>query len=324
MQELHPFLRAHSVADPETASIFYIPVYTAQHYHSLLLDQHLSHADSLNRTSEAVRRALTWVKQSFPYWNQTNGLNHFMVMPMDHGRCSSLAGLSHEDFGELFGIQTSGDQVLMDFETHTWPCYQPGRDIIVPSHTEAKFTLADIVKPNATDRAISALYRFVGGGRGEYGVLRTQLLDREQQDPIPGSVTGWNTVDGTHEDMKHSKFCVCPPGIAQQTLRVWRAIMFGCIPITLFHANDAPYQRFSHLDYSTFSLNINPNEWHLLQVVVRGLLARPDRIAQLQEGLAEVQSMFLWDSSVHDGAFKAVLHELSLHPAQYVAITLHT
>ena len=321
VQELHPYLKAHSTSNPEEATLFYIPIYTAQLYHSLLLDQRLNHADSLNQTAEAVRRALSWVKDSFPFWNRLQGMDHFMVAPLDHGRCSSLAGLTHQDFGNMFTIQSSGDHLLRDFETHSWQCYQPGRDLLIPLRTEARFTLNDIVKPGNTARYISILYRFVGGGRGDYGILRNHILNQEQESPIPGSVAGWHTVNGTHEDMQHSVFCVCPPGIAQHTLRIWRAIIFGCIPVTLFTANDVPYQHYTHLDYSKFTVNINPSEWYLLQPVINGLLNRPERIAELQSELARVQSMFLWDSTSFDGAHKAVLNELAIHPSQYLRLS---
>ena len=246
-------------------------------------------------------------------------MDHFMVMPLDHGRCSAMAGLTHDDFGDMFVIQPTGDHLQMDFSTHTWKCYHPGRDIVAPIRTEARFTAEDVVKPSDTVRNISVLYRFVAGGRGDYGILRTQLYDQEELNPIEGSILGWQTVNRTHEDMTHSIFCVCPPGIAQHTLRVWRSIIFGCIPVTLFTANDAPYT-FSGLNYSKFSINIDPAEWHLLQPILRGLLARPDRVTAMQSELAKVQSKFVWDSYSFSGAFGAVLSELNSHPAQYVRI----
>lgn len=319
LQELYPYLKKKSSKEPGDGTLFFIPVYTAQLYHSVLLNEGLNHQDSLNRTAELVREALNYVKLNFPYWKRTNGLDHFMIMPLDHGRCTSMAGLTHDDFGDMFVIQPSGDQFLKDFETQTWKCFMPGRDVVIPIRTEARFTMQDIVKPWETERNISILYRFVGGGRGDYGVLRSQLLGKENEDPIPGSLTGWQSVNGTHEDMRHSVFCVCPPGIAQHTLRVWRAIIFGCIPVTLFSANDRPFEAFANLDYTKFSVNVHSAEWHVLQPIIRGLLARPERIAAMQLELAKVQSQFLWDSSNFEGAFTAVYNELSLHPAQYLA-----
>jgi hypothetical protein len=38
----------------------------------------------------------------------------------------------------------------------------------------------------------------------------------------------------TEEDMRRSIFCVCPPGNTQDSARVWRSIIFGCIPVTFF------------------------------------------------------------------------------------------
>lgn len=234
-----------------------------------------------------------------------------------------MAGLTYNDFGDMFTIQPSGDQILKDFESHSWHCYRQGRDVLLPTLTEARYTLDDIVKPWDMERYISVLYRFAGGGRGNYGMLRSDLLQRESEYPILGSVSGWQTVENTYDDMKHSIFCVCPPGIAQQTLRVWRAIISGCIPVTLFIAHDNPYERLSNLDYSTFSVNINPHEWHLLRPTLVGLLARPDRISALQAGLGEVQAKFLWDRESYDGAFKAVLEELILHPARFLGKGQH-
>ena len=34
--------------------------------------------------------------------------------------------------------------------------------------------------------------------------------------------------------MRRSVFCVCPPGNTQDSARVWRAIILGCIPVTFF------------------------------------------------------------------------------------------
>lgn len=42
------------------------------------------------------------------------------------------------------------------------------------------------------------------------------------------------TMQETEEDMRRSIFCVCPPGNTQDSARVWRSIIFGCIPVTFF------------------------------------------------------------------------------------------
>ena len=245
-----------------------------------------------------------------------------MVFPLDHGRCHALGGLSARDFGDLFAIQPPGDVTLRDFQTGSWYCYRPGRDVLIPLPTEERLTLEDIVLPQATRRNISVLYRFTpykpGGvedrGNGDR-TLRADLIQAHRRRPIPDSEEGWAPVEQTHEDMKHSIFCVCPPGISQHTLRVYRAIIFGCIPVTLFKANESPYEQFSGINYSKFTVNINPDERHLLQPTLTSLLARPHAIAELQASLSEVQSMFVYDQSGY-GVQEAVFEELLAHPSR--------
>jgi hypothetical protein len=48
----------------------------------------------------------------------------------------------------------------------------------------------------------------------------------------------------TEADMEDALFCMCAPGQTQDTVRMWRAIVKGCIPVTLFRANDLPFARF--------------------------------------------------------------------------------
>ena len=56
-----------------------------------------------------------------------------------------------------------------------------------PVYTESNIGEADVVRPDATPRHISVLYRFSAGGRGSYGLLRTKLLDQYSSNPIPGT-----------------------------------------------------------------------------------------------------------------------------------------
>lgn len=146
-----------------------------------------------------------------------------------------------------------------------------------------------------------------------------QVLKDQRDNPIQGSLAGWQTVAGTHEDMRRSVFCVCPPGIAQQTLRMWRSIMSGCIPVTFFKAHDQPYERNLNLDYTKFSININPQEDHLLAPILTGILNNPAKLRQMQAELTKVQQMFIWDKVQKKGVFDMILSELSQHTARSAA-----
>ncbi len=87
----------------------------------------------------------------------------------------------------------------------------------------------------------------------------------------------------TEDDMRHSVFCVCPPGNTQDSARVWRAIILGCIPVTFFRANDLPFGRHMGMPYRDFVLNIQPDDYHQLNKRVRHLLNSPARLRRMQE-----------------------------------------
>ncbi len=86
--------------------------------------------------------------------------------------------------------------------------------------------------------------------------------------------------------MRHSLFCVCPPGNTQDSARVWRAIILGCIPVTFFRANDLPFGRHIGMPYRDFMLNIQPDDYHQLNKRVAHLIDSPGRLRRMQEVLA--------------------------------------
>ena len=320
LQALHQSVKNCETTDPAAAELFFIPIYTGQYYHHLLTVSGLSHYECLQQITALVNEGLSIVKRDWRFWNQTNGLDHFIGAPLDLGRCYLLGGLSQQDMGDLFTVQICGDHFHRDFQTNSWYCYRPGRDIIIPSAFDTRLTVSDVVSPDLHQRNISILYRFVEGGRGDYGILRTALLDDAKADPIPGTLQGWATIEQTQADMMNSVFCVCPPGITQATLRMVRSIVFGCIPVTFFRGYDQPYEHFLHMDYSKFSVNINPDEFHLVRLVITRLLANKEKLAGLQSELKKVQTVFVNDRDTSGGVSQALLESLLVHPSRGISL----
>ena len=131
------------------------------------------------------------------------GIHHVQVFPMDHGRCHALAGEHQQVMGELFAVQPTGDLALTDFETRSWYCYKPRRDVLVPVPLETVVQDAAAVhSPFAAARPISVLYRFAGGGAAGTATFRTDphnysrtdlrsaLLEQHHLNPILGAVAG--------------------------------------------------------------------------------------------------------------------------------------
>ena len=55
-------------------------------------------------------------------------------------------------------------------------------------------------------------------------------------------------------------------GGTQDSTRVWRALIYGCIPVTYFRAMELPFMRRLGIDYGQFSVNIQPDDFDTTQV----------------------------------------------------------
>ena len=47
---------------------------------------------------------------------------------------------------------------------------------------------------------------------------------------------------------------------------MWRAIIYGCIPVTYYRAVELPFMRRLGIDYGQFSVNIQPDDYDTTQV----------------------------------------------------------
>ena len=65
-----------------------------------------------HESPQAWREILTRIRTDFPFFNRSNGADHFSVLTMDHGRCSSLTFLPPALYGEMFFLQINGDKLV--------------------------------------------------------------------------------------------------------------------------------------------------------------------------------------------------------------------
>jgi hypothetical protein len=311
--------------DPSAAQLFFIPVFPTRLLNRLFVEDYsnvwrqpvpneqgkLPH--SLTLTANLVQDALK-VVQSQVYWSRCNGCDHFIILPHDFGRCS------HNVFpttaGRLFSLQYLGDLTAY-FRGSA--CFEPEWDVLLP--TMHPLPWREVVKPFATARNISLLYSFEDKGAALANYfgrqLRVELLRMHRLTPFPGSK--WTMEDRAQSSkwptimlMTHSVFCLAPPGYSAWTQRFYDAIISGCIPVTFYRANKLPWTKFG-MDYSKFTVNIQPEQAGTLFNVLSNLQSQPHKIDQMQRDLSLVQEMFLWSRS--GTAYASLITEMrSLDP----------
>jgi hypothetical protein len=115
--------------------------------------------------------------------------------------------------------------------------------------------------------------------------------------------------------MANSIFCICAPGQTQDTVRVYRAILKGCIPVTMFRANDLPFARFLGMPYDSFMVNVQPDDYEELNGVLSRILADPGRLRRMQATLEAHQRFFVWEAGAEGGVLDSIERELALRAA---------
>ncbi len=111
--------------------------------------------------------------------------------------------------------------------------------------------------------------------------------------------------------MERAVFCMCAPGQTQDTVRVYRAILKGCIPVTMFRANDLPFARALGVPYASFMVNVQPDDYAQLNNVLTQILRAPGRLRAMQEALRAHQRAFVWDEGEERGIFGSIERELA-------------
>ncbi|CAI5532034.1 unnamed protein product [Closterium sp. Naga37s-1] len=128
---------------------------------------------------------------------------------------------------------------------------------------------------------------------------------------------------GENSEWGSSVFCLLPPGRAQWTFQLAKAILSGCIPVTFLRANDNPWaaSQYHHhaastsaspsaLNYPVFSLNIDPAAVNSLPRRLQEAFDQPGLVERLQHNLGLVQDMFKWHDSLDQGAGAVLMSRL--------------
>ncbi|GJP50746.1 hypothetical protein CLOM_g9915 [Closterium sp. NIES-68] len=106
-------LRSNAIrtTEPEKATLFYLPYYSSSHIaHVNKLQKNMMHK-AVGEVSKAWFQILTMIRHDFPYFNRTNGRDHFSTITYDHGRCHALPWVEPDLYGDMFFVMLNGDRL---------------------------------------------------------------------------------------------------------------------------------------------------------------------------------------------------------------------
>ncbi|KAG2502219.1 hypothetical protein HYH03_000705 [Edaphochlamys debaryana] len=274
--------------------------------------------------SAAVIRAVDWVNHTYPFFNRSQGKDHFVVLTSDRGACylkpapqtQNLIRLVHfglerpniTDMGPLvenmeYGCFKGGRDVVMA------PYFRPHPDIIQEVHTQ-------LVKPGGAEALLAkknVLFFFSGDIRHHEpefsGGVRQALSALLSNHTFPDVVYkgGFQPMSpGEYEDLlRRTKFCLAPYGHGWG-IRLTHALMHACVPVIIQDRVRQPYEDMLH--YPDFSVRVSKFD---LPRLVDTLRAIPDSdILQLMRENARVYRAFLWQPEIGGLAYNYTVASL--------------
>ncbi|GAV84609.1 Exostosin domain-containing protein [Cephalotus follicularis] len=272
------------------AHLFYLPFSTK------MLEETLYVPGSHNRENliEYLKSYLDMIAMKYPFWNSTQGADHFLVACHDWAPSETrqhmnkcIRALCNSDVKEGFAF---------------------GKDVSLPEtyvRTPQK-PLRDLGGKPPSKRTILA---FFAGNM--HGYLRPILLqhwgDKDPDMKIFGEMPKVKGNMNYIEHMKSSKYCICARGYEVNSPRVVEAIFYECVPV-IISDNFVP-AFFEVLNWESFAVFVLEKDIPNLKNI---LLSIPEkRFRRMQMRLKKVQQHFLWHPRpVKYDIFHMILHSI--------------
>ncbi|KAG2484066.1 hypothetical protein HYH03_017086 [Edaphochlamys debaryana] len=274
--------------NPYEANLFFVP---ALNYF---------YSENVNPAGFHAADVVSYVRQTWPFWNRTGGTDHFMFFTGDRGACDVPRWMQDTIIKVVhFGMSHTGLNWTV-IHNHDYACVQVKRDLVVPPlalgplFPEASRALyEELVASGGRDPVRTKLLTFAGGiGDGEYsgGVRKAvwhHLTNRTA--PSPDVVLVEGRTDAYEELFRTSKFCLAPYGHGWG-IRLTQAMQRGCVPIIMQDHVYQPYEDF--MPYEDFSVRIS---MAIIPHMVEILRSYTDeQVASMRLAMVKHFQAFIW------------------------------
>lgn len=275
--------------DPNEAHLFYIP------FSSRLLELtlYVPHSHSRDNLIQFMKNHTEMLITKYPYWNRTNGSDHF------------LAGCHDWAPAETRGLLLNTIRALCNADIRTG--FQIGKDVSLPTTyvRSSKNPLKDMGGKPPTQRQILA---FFAGHM--HGYVRPVLLSHWGNDTDMRIYARMPHVKGNKnyiDHMKSSKYCICARGFAVHSPRVVESLFYDCVPVIISDNYVPPL--FEVLNWESFAVFILEKDIVNLKKVL--LSISEEKYVEMYERVKKVREHFFWHSEpVKYDLFHMILHSV--------------
>ncbi|KAJ7978976.1 Exostosin family protein [Quillaja saponaria] len=266
----------HFLAEnPEEAHAFLLPISVASIISFIYRPLVTYSRDELQRLVTDYVRV---VADKYPYWNRSQGADHFLVSC--HDWAPDISDANPKLYDNLIRVVCNAN---------TSERFQLGRDVSMPEINIPRGKLGPPfmdLAPN--ERSILA---FFAGGR--HGHIRHLLLNYWENKDNEVQVHEYLNNKKRKRDyftlMGNSKYCLCPSGYEVASPRVVTAIYVGCVPVIISDYYALPFSDV--LDWSKFSVYIPSEKIPEIKKILQSI--PHDKYLKLQKRVRTVRRHFV-------------------------------
>ena len=297
----------YRTTDPEQADFFFIPLHLSLGYYS-----HRYYFKHFTTPAvKPLRDALSYIKETWPYFNRNGGKDHLIVMTQDQG--NRFVRQSVPEAAPLIMIHHWGapSNVIVDHSAQG--DHIVGHDITVPPFHGEQVRLnrwiglsqASKIQPAALRKApVESDFRqllFFSGkmnlnwGRAYALGVRQAVFRAHRNHSQMLIMTFDNGVLEKVPFERHvanyaeSKFCLAPAGYGFSS-RQYECVLVGCVPIIIQDDVEMAFEEV--LPWRRFGLRLNFSDIPILPELLAKIPAR--HVGRLRRGLGCIWPRMLW------------------------------
>lgn len=293
INEIENGARRFKTKDPNNAHVYFMPFSVTR------MVKYLYKPMTYNVTPlrHFVSDYVNVISTKYPFWNRTQGADHFMLSCHDWGPHASEGNPN---------LYNKSIRVLCNANSSEG--FNPQKDVSLPEiHLyDGNITPKLLSSPRPTSPR--PYLAFFAGGL--HGPIRPILLkhwmgrdpDIQVHEYLPKNLDYYSL-------MLQSRFCLCPSGHEVASPRIVEAIYAECVPIILSRNYVLPFSDV--LRWEAFSIQVDVEEISRLKDVLRGV--SEEKYGRLIEGMRAVRGHFVLNRPAKRfDVFHMILHSVWL------------